>query len=189
MNIKYLTQAWLVLALAICFAAALAGVQIALADKIDANKFDETMGQIPRLVPGSTGGEQFQIDGRIVYRAVNADGEHVGWVVPGSGQGFADAIELLIGLDAGAEVITGLYVLDQKETPGLGSKIAEADFQNRFKGKQTAARLSVTKTEPAADDEIPAITGATVSSQSVTRIVNDTLAKWKGKLAYPANED
>jgi electron transport complex protein RnfG len=189
MTIKYLTQAWLVLALAICFGAALAGVQIVLADRIEANKFEETMGQIPGLVPGATGGDQFEIEGRIVYRAVDSEGSQVGWVVPASGQGFADAIELLVGLDAGAETVTGLYVLDQKETPGLGSKIREADFRDRFKGKQTAARLSVTRSEPAAEDEVLAITGATVSSESVTEIVNDTLAELKAKLAQANDKD
>jgi len=189
MTIKYLTQAWLVLALAICFAAALAGVQIVLAEKIETNKFDETMGQIPGLVPGSTGGESFDLEGRIVYRAVGADGEQVGWVVPTDGQGFADKIELLIGLDAKAETITGLYVLDQKETPGLGNKIAEEAFQDRFRGKAAAEPLCVTKTEPPADGEILAVTGATVSSESVTKILNDTLAEMKAKLAKASVKD
>jgi len=189
MNIKYLKQAWLVLFLAVCFGAVLAGVQVAVSDKIEANKLAETMGQIPDLVPGSTGGERFEIDGRTVYRAVDGDGKQVGWVVPAAGQGFADVIELLIGLDAKAEVITGLYVLDQKETPGLGNKITDPGFRDRFKGKRTAARLSVTKAADAADSEILAITGATVSSESVTRIVNDTLAKLKAKLARSVNED
>lgn len=186
MKNNYLVQAWLVLSLSVVFSAGLAGVQIALADKIDANKFAETMEQIPSLVEGATGGEKVDIEGRIVYRAVNADGNPVGWVVPASGQGFADVIEVLIGLDLKAETITGIYVLAQKETPGLGNKIVEPLFQDAFIDKDTDTPLSITKASPTQDSEIPAITGATISSQSVTKIVNDTVAELRDKLAAMA---
>lgn len=168
------------------FGASLAGVQMVLADRIEANRFAETMGQIPLLVEGATSGERVEIEGRALYRALDAEGRAVGWVVPAAGQGFADLIEILIGLDAKAETITGIYVLAQKETPGLGNKIAEPAFQNRFAGKKADAPLSVTKTAPPGDSEILAVTGATVSSQSVTQIVNDALAEMRSKLPAAA---
>jgi len=187
MKIKYLSQAWLVLALSVSIAAALAVVQVALAARIRKNKLDETMGQIPSLVSGATGGKAFQIDGRTVYRAVDGNGKQLGWVVPASGPGFADVIEVLIGLDNSAKTITGLYVLDQKETPGLGNNITKSYFQDRFKGQPTASALAVVKSKTAAGrGKILALTGATISSVSVTRIVNNAVAELGAKLAAAA---
>ena len=94
-KIKFVTDAWLVLLLALCFGAGLTGVQVALSAKIEANKLKETVGQIPALVPGAASGEKIQVGDRMVYRALDEDGDQVGWVVPAAGQGFADVIELI----------------------------------------------------------------------------------------------
>ena len=53
MKNSYIGQAWLVLALALCFGAALAGVESALKGRITANKLAATVEQIPSLVQGS----------------------------------------------------------------------------------------------------------------------------------------
>ncbi len=185
MKNSYLVQAWLVLGLALCFGAALAGVDAALTGKIDANKRNETMSKIPSLVPGSTGGEKLEIGGRTVYRATGSDGEQVGWVVPAGGPGFADKIEVLIGLDQGAENVTGIYVLSQKETPGLGNRITEPEWLNQFADKSVSVPLVVTKNKPLEEHEILTVTGATISSQSVTTIVNRAVAEMRPQLTAP----
>lgn len=175
MKREYFTQAWLVILLSLCFGAALAGIQMALAERIETNKLNETLSQIPLLVPGSQEGESEMVEGRVVYRAISG-GNQVGWVIPASGQGFAAAIEVLIGVDARAETITGLYVLDQRETPGLGNKITEQPWRSQFNGKLTSAPLKPSAEAQLADSEIRAITGATISSESVCTIVNQTLS-------------
>ena len=187
MKSNYLVQAWLVLALALLFGASLAGVQAALSDRIESNKLAETLQQIPALVPGAAGGQPLELDGRVVYRATDTDGKQIGWVVPASGQGVADAIEILIGLDSQADTLTGLYVLSQKETPGLGSKITGADWLGQFAGKATNQPLAVVKTDPSAGDQVLSVTGATISSVSVTDICNATVARLGDKLAAAAN--
>lgn len=183
MKNNYLVQAWLVLTLAMGFGAALAGVEVTLAEKIAANKLHETIGQIPSLVPGASSGETMQIAGRVVYRTTNDEGKHVGWVVPGIGGGFADQIEVLIGLDAEADKITGLYILSQKETPGLGSKITEPAWLEQFSGKSTDTPVAVKRGESISGSDVQSITGATISSDSVATIVNDTIAELRDKLA------
>ncbi len=187
-----LIQAWLVLVLALGFGAALAGVQARLGPQIEANKRNETYDQIPKLVPGArterTEEIRFRIgqEQRVVYKASADDGAHVGWVVRASGMGFADVIELLIGLDARAETITGLYVLANTETPALGNKIKEPAFCGQFGGKSTDRPLAVTKARDAGRYEIRAITSATVSSESVVGIVNRTVAEFRQVLAAGA---
>ena len=124
----YLRQAWLVILLALLYGAALAGVQTTLGSRIAENKRNETYSVIPTLVEGADVAktEELTVTGvngeeQRVYKAVAADGTQRGWVLPAHGQGFADRIDLLVGVDVTVSTITGLYVLDQKETPRAGS--------------------------------------------------------------------
>ena len=179
----YIGQAWLVILLSLCFGGVLAGVQLALQPRIEENKLAETRSQIPLLVPGARE-EESKVDtvaGQRVYRALSS-GRQIGWVIGGGGQGFADRIELLVGVDVGAEKITGLYVLEQKETPGLGNKIVEEGWRQQFVGKAAGRELVVTKGGASEDYEIDAITGATISSESVCQIVNRTLPRMRSEL-------
>ena len=203
MKNSYIGQAWLVLTLALCFGAALAGVESALKGRIAANKLAATVEQIPSLVPGAdqsasrlaaarplkvTVGEGALAATYDAFRAVAADGKHVGWVVRASGKGFADKIELLIGVDAAARKITGLYVLDQKETPGLGNKITEKEFLWPFRSGELVADKPLTvvtaASAEAGKNQVKAVAGATISSRSVCDIVNETLGEaLRAKLA------
>ena len=183
-NKGYIGQAWLVLVLATSFGAVLATVHVFWQPKIDANRRNEVYSQIPILVPGADqeATKELEIAGQKAYQAFNTAGECVGYVVRAKGQGFADQIELLVGLDADAELITGLYVLDQKETPGLGNKIApKYPWDDQFSGKNAAQPLVVVKGKPTGD-QIRSVTGATVSSESVCEIVNKALAKVRPEL-------
>lgn len=179
----YIRDAWLVIGLALLFGGALAGVQTALSGKIVENKQQETYSVIPDLVEGADASQTVELvvkgkDGNEarVYKVMGPDGTHRGWVVPMQGQGFADRVEILVGLDAGLGTITGLYVLDQKETPGLGDYITSESFRDRFRGRPADAALVIVKGEPKAENEVKALTGATISSESVAGIVNEALA-------------
>ena len=207
-RLRVVREAWLVLVLALVFGALLAGIHLGLTDRIEANKRAETLGQIPALVLGSAIGPEtvveVEVDGdgvvlrdgdeerrlEITRREVGenhlwevrdgADGERLGWVASGRGQGYADAIELLVGLDAAGESLRGLYVLSQKETPALGDAITSLDFRRRFVGAATDRPLEVTRDELVATGDtsrIMAITAATISSRSVCEIVNRTVAE------------
>lgn len=183
MKTNPLMDAALVLALAAVFGAGLSGVEGSLKPRIEANRVAESVGQIPQLVPGAVSGVSELMDARRVYRAVDADQQTVGWVLPVGGQGFADRIELLVALDAAAEHLTGLYVLDQKETPGLGNRIVEASWRQQFTGKATTGSLVVTKHPPERPEEIHGVTGATISSDIVVEIVNRAAREFRAALA------
>jgi len=90
---------------------------------------------------------------------------------------------LLIGLDATVSTVKGLYVLDQKETPGLGNFIRDEDFRSQFVDKSAAENVVVVKTDPApGSNQIAALSGATISSQSVATIVNDAIKNYQGAI-------
>ncbi len=185
-----LGQAWLVLCLSLVFGAALAAVEVGLKPRIAENKRNETFSQIPSLVPGASrqASTEAEINRRTVFEARADDGSQVGWVVPARGQGFAARIEVLIGLDLDAAHITGMYVLDQKETPGLGDYITdEQRFRRWFRDQPTGDPLEVVKTEPdPGTGKIKALTGATISSDAVADIVNRRVAAFKAELTAHA---
>lgn len=198
---NFLVQAWLVLLLAICFGSALAAVQVKLGPTIEANKLNETLEKVPELVFGADKAAQLQSaqqqikitprqievqkPAKMTYYSVYEtvlDGRREGWVVKSRGQGYADKIELLLGLDAGANKITGLFILDQKETPGLGNKIVEEKWRGQFLGKDTQKSLRVTKTGAKSPEEIDSVSGATISSDTVCAIINTALGDLQDKL-------
>ncbi|MEJ2642942.1 MAG: FMN-binding protein [Desulfosarcinaceae bacterium] len=197
-----IVQAWLVLCLAICFGAMLAGIQLALGPTIEQNKVNETMAKVPELVLGqemaaklAAENQALEIKPRTITVAVGGrqqsfsvfearyQGRRRGWVVKTAGQGYSDKVELLLGLDPTFTKITGLFILEQKETPGLGNKMIFPEWRGQFIGKPTAPPLKVVKTGAQAKNEIDAITGATISSRSVVSIVNGAVQALREPLA------
>ena len=203
-----LVQAWLVLLLATGFGVSLAGVQMTLGPKIDQNKINETREKVPALVLGNdlaakmaAENQSLEITPRQVavqkrgqtkyYQVLETryQGDLRGWVVKAKGQGYADAIELLLGLSPDLTKITGLFILDQKETPGLGNKIITAEWRNHFIGKPTEPPLRVVKSGAEQINDIDAITGATISSKSVTGMINRAVGELNSQLTpATANE-
>jgi electron transport complex protein RnfG len=207
----YLGQAWLVLMLALVFGGALAGVQVAWGPIIEQNKENEARLRIPMLLGRMSEAEMAAPDGEqrakadleamdVEYRTLEvprpdgganryglyriadkANAELLGWALKASGPGYAGGIELLLGLDPGAERILGLYVLAQNETPGLGNKISAAKWRSQFAGRPADVALSAAK-EPAQQGEIRAVGGATISSQSVCSIVNQAVRDFRRAL-------
>ncbi|PID39059.1 MAG: FMN-binding protein [Proteobacteria bacterium] len=203
-----LVQAWLVLLLALGFGVSLAGVQLALGPVIEANKLNETLEKVPLLVLGQ---EQFakltaqnqvldieprqvavKTGDRTKYYPVYAawyQDELRGWVIKAKGQGYADTVELLVGLSADMERITGMFVLEQKETPGLGNKIITESWRSQFIDMPTGSPLVAVKTGASKPGEIDAVTGATISSQSVATMINSAIGDLRGPLTdTPAPE-
>jgi len=141
----------------------------------------------------------------LVYQILDGAGKETGYVARISGQGYADVIEILLGFDADGQILTGVSVLSQKETPGLGNKIEKRKFTTQFDGipwrnllKDAATGatsmskmvVTVSKAKGGADSKlgrVDAISGATVSSKAVINIVNKCITSFAmsyGKLDF-----
>jgi Na+-translocating ferredoxin:NAD+ oxidoreductase subunit G len=198
--LKYIRQGWLVIVLGACFAASLAGIHLAMEKKIAKNQLQAIDGQIPALIPGADSSKT-KLDehltsqlGMEVRKAFNSKDKLVGWVLRASGAGFADKIEILIGLDLSAAKITGIYILEQQETPCLGSKITTSRWNSQYVDQPTDTKLVVAKgmsseQKKLKDGKIDAISGATISSDAVTDIVNDAVTKAKPALLAELKKD
>lgn len=106
--------------------------------------------------------------------AVDGSGNVLGHIVTvTSKDGYGGNIKLSVGVtNEGA--ITGLGFLEIAETAGLGMNAKEPAFKDQFNGK-TAEQLVLTKGGASADDEIDAMSGATVTSTAVVNAVNGAL--------------
>jgi electron transport complex protein RnfG len=123
-----------------------------------------------------------------VYAGYDAGNRLVGYAIPAEGPGFQDTIRLLYGYLPGPRTVVGMEILDSRETPGLGDKIyKDAAFVANFQRLQIdPAILAVKKGRKAAPNEIDAITGATISSKAVVRIINQGNATWAQRLTARA---
>lgn len=117
-----------------------------------------------------------------VYRAYQDD-TFVGAAVEASANGFGGEIKIMVGFDPQGNIID-YAVLQQAETPGLGTKIVDwfkTDKNNQsIKGKNPATNnLTVSKD----GGEVDAITAATISTRAFLAAVADAYE------AYANNED
>jgi electron transport complex protein RnfG len=110
--------------------------------------------------------------------------------MPAAGPGFQDTIGLLYGYRPGEKIVVGMEILESRETPGLGDKIyKDAVFVGGFSALSVEPQIvAVKKGTKSLPNEIDAITGATISSKAVVRIINETHAEWLGQLPAPGSE-
>ena len=87
------------------------------------------------------------------------------------GPGLWSRIEILLAVHPDFDQLYGLRVLSQAETPGLGGRIAELEFQERFRNAGIRPVIRIVKFA-SAPNEIDAVTGASMTAKSLERIIN-----------------
>ncbi len=154
-----------------------------------------------RVIPGSEKSKIFVLEGesfkplqgevgnqQVVYAGYNASNELVGVAIEASGQGYADKIRILYGYNPTEQTVVGFYVLESKETPGLGDKIEKdpiflANFDaldvslndhNEIKNIVIPVKNGM-KQNPW---EVDAITGATISSRAIGNTIGTSSQFW-----------
>ena len=103
-------------------------------------------------------------------------GETLGYIITVTdGEGYNGNIQFTVGVNAEGAV-TGVSFLQITESPGLGMNARDdASFTKQYEGKAVEA-FTVVKTGAASDEEIDALSGATITSKAVTGGVNAALA-------------
>ena len=93
------------------------------------------------------------------------------------GEGYAGNVQFTVGLDADGRV-TGVSFLSISESPGLGMNARDdASFTEQYtKPAEPVDQFEVVKTGASADNEINALSGATITSKAVTGGVNAAIA-------------
>lgn len=103
-----------------------------------------------------------------------------------SGAGLWKPIKGFLALDLDMKKIQGITFYEQEETPSLGGKIEKQEFRDQFVGKSIYAadgkvgiRLVKKGERTDADNEIDAISGATLTCKRVEIMVNEVLVRLK----------
>ena len=95
------------------------------------------------------------------------------------GNGLQGPIHGAISLMADMETIKGMTIIKQEETPGLGGRIGEAEFLERFKNKKLFPELSIVREGKASGiNEVDGITGATLSCDALQDMLNSESKKY-----------
>jgi RnfABCDGE-type electron transport complex G subunit len=180
----FFKQSWLLILTALLSGLALSAIDLGLTPRIEQNKTDIFNSKLKELLVKAVDFEtlpgQVEINiGRgktnrsTIHKALSADGKCLGWAFNAEGYGCMGDIELIIATDPDFVNLAGFSVLTSIETPYIGDRIELDYYRNQFKGAP-AAKLKLSKTgdDKIIDDQITAISGATVSSQAVVDIIS-----------------
>lgn len=146
------------------------------------------------LEQGTQGGENaaFKLNsadyknGKLAVYICKVDGQDK-YVIPVYGMGLWGAIWGYIALDADKNTVYGAYFNHESETAGLGAEIKDSRaWQDQFKGKKIFAEGSdnvAIAVKKHADIKNPAsecdgVTGATLTSDGVTLMLQDCFSKY-----------
>lgn len=130
--------------------------------------------------------KQTTVSGIELYEYTSEDGEPIAYAVPFTGSGLWGSISGYLGVSSGLDHITGLVFTDQSETPGLGGRIDELAYREQFRDLSITAGTTLAYGEQGGG-QIDAITGATLTSNSVMRILNGLLHDTVSKLEVADN--
>lgn len=187
-------QSWLLIVSAFCFGLLLAATNAALVPRIEQNKAAKLNALMTTLLPQAKSFEAVAQEVEVdlspgkkepirVYKAVTEANECIGWSFKISGTGFQDRIEMVVAVDKDLAVLAGFSVLACSETPGFGDRMKDAEFRDQFTGAPvTDLRLAKSGDRSKIDDEIVAITGATVTSEAVVATFNRYLERIKEQM-------
>ena len=113
-----------------------------------------------------------------VMEAKDASGETIGYALNmTTSEGYGGDISFSMGVTLDG-TLNGISILDINETAGLGMNATKDEFKGQFAGKLVDA-FEVTKSGAASDNEINAISGATITSKAITGGVNAGLCAFE----------
>ena len=115
----------------------------------------------------ATEGEPTRVNQALV--AKDEAGNIVGYALNVTGKGFGGDVTMALGLSADG-AITGISFTELSETAGLGMRADEPAFKEQFNGK--SGQLTLVKGDASGEQEVSAITGASVTSGAVISAVN-----------------
>ena len=185
-NIKhFLKESWLLVVASFFFGLLIAVTNAALEERIDYNlnvyKYNKAaISVMPEATNFEMAIESVTVKTKTgkelttaVKKAVDSEGNALGWAFICQGKGFADNVQLLVIVDSEFEKMVGYGVLYSVETVGYGDQIRLSYYKDQFTGAP-AGEFQLTKIgdDKIIDSEIVAITGATITSQAVVDMFN-----------------
>ena len=192
--LSFLRLSWLVLVCAFVFGLLLAGIYTSWQPRIEANQLAKLERGIRSILAeaDSIAADTIQVSSgaltvpAVIYAGYSTSGAPVGYVFRAEGTGFQDKIELLVGVNPEFTHYRGIAVLFAAETPGFGDAVRDsAIFKCQFVGAPVDPPLTVIMTgdrNKTDDHEIVSITGATITTDAVTTLINRRVEQIREKV-------
>ena len=155
--------------------ALLAGVNMLTADRIAALAVQTAEDSQKVVLPNAASFEEVDED---TVKGLDGSGQLAGYVITTEAKGYGGTIEVMTGITADGSV-SGVVLLSQNETPGLGANATKESFTGQYQQAVPVSGCEVIKSGGAADGQIQAMTGATITSQAVTDAVNLAVEKYQ----------
>ncbi|MBQ8509135.1 MAG: RnfABCDGE type electron transport complex subunit G [Clostridia bacterium] len=152
-------------------ASLLAGVNALTAEQIAANVRAEKAAAIASIFPSAAESELVDKQAEGVdelYIVMNDSGELLGYAASVSPLGFGGELDIMVGVSPDG-TMAGIQLVSHSETPGLGSRVGDADYLAQYVGKSGIL---------AAGKDIDVISGSTISSKAILEGVNSALAAY-----------
>lgn len=102
--------------------------------------------------------------------AEDENGEAVGMIFTTSAKSYGGDLTVMTGVNMDGTV-KKIQILSINDTAGLGMKAQKDDFKSRYEGLVNGIKVAKNSADPS-NNEILALTGATVTSNAVTEAVN-----------------
>ncbi len=166
------------------------------------NKIEARQRAILYVLPGATDSAAFSrqaagnfvdlpVDapGELVFAGYDAAGGLVGLAIEAQGMGYQDIVRVLYGYSFDQQTVLAIRVLESRETPGLGDRVekdaaflrnfGELDVQLAAAGDALAHPIEFVKSGTKTSAwQIDGITGATITSRAVTKMLSRSTAHW-----------
>ena len=108
------------------------------------------------------------------YKVFDESGNLIGLVIVSKARGYGGDVTTMAGISTDGK-FEGFLVLSDSETPGLGKKIGDKSFTNKFLGRQPWQFFSVAVISDNIN-YIDSIAGATISSRAMTESANEVIS-------------
>lgn len=141
---------------------------------IEQNRLAVLKAAISKVLPQYERYDEITAGETVLYIGKSTEDDVVGMAFKAKGNGFSPDLTMMVGVDPDFESITGIEILEQTETPGLGNKIEDPWFKDQFIGliMDNQKPHVINNTKPADPTRgIQAISGATISSKAVVDIM------------------
>lgn len=147
----------------LCAAVLLGAVHAITEPRIEKTRQEQEEAAIKEVAPGAAQIEKADKDGSVYYRAMDSQNKLMAYIFICEAKGYSSLIRAVVGVDAAGKIMA-VKILEQNETPGIGSQITQDSFLNKLKGKNR-------------NDKFDTISGATISSGALIQSIKSELEK------------
>ncbi len=167
--LKFFKMVVVLTSICLISAVSLAYVYSVTKPRIDKQIEKDLLDSLKKIHPSAT---RFEETKPMLRWNAYKDNEIIGSIIKTTATGYGGNIQILFGMDNNKN-INNVIIIEQNETPGLGTKIMEKKFLNQYTGKkQNEVSL---KKDDAQNGQIDAITAATISSRAVTNAIRNAM--------------